>query len=66
MSIENRVNKLTNEQIISILNCKERLNEAVKFNPLLKWSKIIKDTLIYKISIGEIDEIELLIVEQGN
>ncbi len=61
-----RVSKLSDDQIINILDCREQLNWAVKMHPLAKWRNILIDTLIDKIITFEIDEIELMILENGN
>ena len=65
-NLELRVSKLSDEDLINVLNCKEQLKRGLKINPLAKWRKILIDTLVYKIENNEIDEIELLIIEQGN
>ena len=61
-----RVSKLSDDQIINLLDCKEQLNWAIKIHPLAKWRNILIDTLIDKIITFEIDEIELMILENGN
>ncbi len=61
-----RVSKLTDNELINLLDCRKQLEQGIKENPLAKWRKILIDTLVYKIENKEIDEIELLIVEQGN
>ena len=60
-----RVSKLTDNELINILDCRKQLEQGLKEYPLAKWRKILIDTLVYKIENEEIDEIELLIVEQG-
>jgi hypothetical protein len=61
-----RVSKLSDNDLINVLNCREQLRKGLKINPLAKWRKILIDTLVHKIENNEIDEIELLIIEQGN
>lgn len=61
-----RVSKLSDKELINLLNCKKQLEQGMKENPLAKWRKILIDTLVYKIENKDIDEIKLLIVEQGN
>jgi len=65
-NLELRVSKLSDIDLINVLNCEEQLKRGLKINPLAKWRKILIDTLINKIENNEIDEIELLIIEQGN
>ena len=60
-----RVSKLTDNELINLLDCRRQLEQGLKEHPLAKWRKILIDTLVYKIENEEIDEIELLIVEQG-
>ena len=64
--LKTRVNNLSDKQIINILDCEEQLKWAIKMQPLARWRKILIDTLVEKIYINEIDEVELLIIEQGN
>ena len=61
-----RVSKLSDSQIINLLDCKEQLNWAIKMHPLAKWRNILINTLIDKIITFEIDEIELIILENEN
>ncbi len=61
-----RVSKLTDNELINLLDCRKQLEQGIKESPLAKWRKILIDTLVHKIENKEIDEIELLIVEQGN
>ena len=60
-----RVSKLTDNELINTLDCRKQLEQGLKEYPLAKWRKILIDTLVYKIENEEIDEIELIIVEQG-
>jgi hypothetical protein len=60
-----RVSKLTDNELIYVLDCKKQLEKGIKENPLAKWRLILIDTLVFKIINGEIDEIELLILEQS-
>ena len=61
-----RASKLSDDQIINLLDCREQLSWAVRVEPLAKWRNILIDTLIDKILTFEIDEIELIILENEN
>ena len=61
-----RVSKLSDGQIINLLDCKEQLKWAIKMHPLAKWRNILINTLIDKILTFEIDEIELIVLENEN
>ena len=65
-SLQIRLKELSDTQIINILDCKEELNRAIKYNPLAKWRKILEQTLIKKILDNEIDEILLIFEEMDN
>tara|TARA_R110001606_G_C15024391_1_gene610192 strand:+ start:180 stop:398 length:219 start_codon:yes stop_codon:yes gene_type:complete len=60
-----RVSKLSDNEIINILDCEKELNWAIKMHPLAKWRNILIDTLTEKIYTNEVDEINLIIIEQG-
>jgi hypothetical protein len=64
--LKTRVNNLSDKQIINILDCEDQLKWAIKAHPFARWRNILIDTLVEKIYINEIDEVELLIIEQGN
>ena len=61
-----RVSKLSDDQIINVLDCKKQLNLAIKMNPLAKWRNILIDTLIHKVLTFEINEMELITLENEN